>query len=95
MSNINKILDIFDYGLMKLASNDPNIIFIEDRQWFSTTLGRWDSSGYVGRRQISLGGPAAITNTQGDHPKNIVLADRHAGTVFNGLWIRHAIRHIN
>jgi len=94
-SNINKVLDTFDEGLMELTSDDPNIIFIEDRQWFSKILGRWGSSGYVGERHLSLGGPTAITNTQGDHPKNIVLADRHAGTVFNGLWIRHVLKHIN
>lgn len=94
-ANINKVLDIFDEGMMELANNDPNILFIEDRQWFSRILGRGGTSGYVGQRHLGLGGATTINNTQGDHPENIVLADRHASTVFNALWIRHVLEHIN
>lgn len=94
-ARINKVLEIFDQGLMTLATSDPDIMFIEDRQWFSKIFGRWDPSGDVHLRQLSLGGSTPITNTQGDHPKNIVLADRHAGTVFNGLWIRNVLKHVN
>lgn len=93
--NVNKVLDIFDHGLMKLANNDPYTMFVEDRNWYSQLLGRWGAGGYIGTRTYSLGGPRSIRNTLGDHPANIGLADKHAGTVFNGLWIRHLFSHLN
>jgi hypothetical protein len=36
-----------------------------------------------------------ITNTQGDDPKNAVVNDGHAGTIWNGLWAAALIDLVN
>jgi len=94
-ANINKVLDVFDEGLIEIANNEANTLFIEDRAWFASLMGKRSPSQYVGRRHFSLGGSTTIDNTKGDHPGNIMLADGHTGTVANALWIRHVFKQIN
>lgn len=92
---INHYMDIYDNGLRRLAENDDNILFVDDRMWYAETLGFWDGVRYLGKRKISLNGSTSIYNSKGNHPSNIALADNHAGTVANALWLRNLQSQIN
>ena len=93
--NINKVLDTFDQGLADIALTDPSILFVEDRDWFARLLGKWSPTEFLGSRHYSLGGAVTIGNTRGDHPRNIMLADKHAGTVANALWANNVFAQIS
>lgn len=93
--NINEVLDIFDSGLADIAALDPNMLFVEDRDWFTRVLGKWGPAHFLGSREYSLGGGVSIVNSRGDHPRNIMLADKHASTVANALWVNNLITEIN
>ncbi|WID99322.1 hypothetical protein QO058_14435 [Bosea vestrisii] len=42
-------------------------------------------------RAVVVGGKLRITNTIGDEPSNAVLADDHAGLVWNALWAQSLV----
>jgi hypothetical protein len=86
LANISVALGLFNDGLRQLAAGDPRIAFFDDRAWFRRTWGGRDADGKPAYRAVNLGGAASVTNTQGDEPVNAVVADGHAGTVYNALW---------
>jgi len=95
LQNISAVLDVYDAILKQLAAADPNILFWDDRAWFANYFGGRDSAGAPHYHSAQLVGPTPITYTQGDAPTNAVLADGHAGTVWNGLWARDLLEALN
>jgi hypothetical protein len=93
--NIAAALDLFDTVLRATAARDSRIAFVDDRAWFRRWWGARSSDGRPAYRCVSLGGRATVSNTQGDGPVHAVLADGHAGTVWNGLWARNLVTVLN
>ena len=93
LERIAAVLDLFDDGLRRLAAADRSIVFVNERAWFTTLWGGRDpASGRPAYRAVDVGGAEPVTNTAGDHPRNMALGDGHAGTIANGLWLRELIR---
>lgn len=95
LQNIAAVLDVYDDALKQLAAADPNILFWDDRAWFAHYFGDRDDAGKPRYHSTHLQGPTPITYTQGDAPINAILADGHAGTVWNGLWARDLLEALN
>lgn len=94
--NISSALDVFDSALRTIADRDSRIVFFDDRAWFRRTWGERDENGKPAFRNVSLGGRATVTNnTQGDEPINAVVADGHAGVVWNALWAQQYVALLN
>lgn len=93
--NIASTLDLFDSAMRSIARGDPRIAFFDDRAWFRRTWGGRDADGKPAYKYVSLGGHAIVTNTAGDEPTNAVVADGHAGVVWNALWAQEYIALLN
>lgn len=92
---IRSVLDLFDEGLRAIAARDPRARFLDDRAWFHRHWLAPDPDGWVSAEGVSLGGPRRVTLTRGDEPWHAVLADGHAGTVWNGLWAATIVEIVN
>lgn len=95
LRNIGAGLDRFDHGLRRLADQRPGIAFFDDRAWFARHWGGRDAQGRPAYRSVPLEGIGSVSNTAGDDPRHAVLADGHAGTVWNGLWARALVEVMN
>ena len=93
-SNIKSVLDAYDDELRQWSS-DPRIAFFDDRAWFTRHWGNPSNKQSAAFRTVPLGGPTGVTNSQGDHPANAVLADGHAGTAWNALWAAALVELLN
>ena len=93
--NIATGLDRFDQGLRTLAGSASGMVFFDDRAWFAGHWGGRDENGRPAYREVSLGQGVRVTHTAGDDPANAVLADGHAGTIWNALWARALIGVMN
>ncbi len=94
LANIERGLDAFDHALLRMAQADPRVAFFDDRAWFAA---RWGGRGPEGRsayRRVALGG-LRVGNRAGDAPDNAVLADGHAGLVWNALWAQSLVVLLN
>lgn len=91
MLRIGKVFDWYERSLKELCDRDPRGVFFSDRAWFATIWGHRSATGAPTYRELNLGGAVAVTNTIGDHPRNVTLSDGHAGTVSNGLWARDVV----
>lgn len=87
-------LDRFDASLRTWAATDRRIAFFDDRAWFRNLWGDRDQNGRPTYRPVRLGS-LVVTNTQGDAPNHAVLADGHAGLVWNLLWAQALVHTIN
>jgi len=85
--NIEHVLAWYEDRLAALAAADPRAAFTSDRLWFKSVWGARGEDGGSDYREVSFGGAAAVSNTVGDHPRNVTLADGHAGTISNALWV--------
>jgi hypothetical protein len=94
LQNIAAVMDAYDAALKQMAATDANILFWDDRAWFAHYFGDRDEQGQPRYHGTSLGG-RTITYTQDDAPFNAILADNHAGTVWNGLWARDLLEALN
>ncbi len=94
LRNISKGFDQFDGDLRKLAASGPYLSFFDDRAWFRQ---RWGSRGAQGEPayQTVAVGPLKVTNTIGDAPTHALLADDHAGLVWNVLWAQAMSKHLH
>lgn len=93
-TRIRSVLDLFDQTVRSAVSK-PGVVFMDDRRWY---YDHWSDRDSRGQAQVSgrnLGGAKDVTNTRGDEPVNLMLADGHAGTIANGFWARHLIRMLN
>jgi hypothetical protein len=91
LAHISAVLDAYDDGLRRLATRDPYAAFLDDRGWFRRHWGSRMPDGRPGYRALAVGGSVPVTNTLGDHPRNVVVEDGHFGTVANGLWLAELI----
>ncbi|SDB82201.1 GDSL-like Lipase/Acylhydrolase family protein [Paraburkholderia lycopersici] len=95
IANIDAGIDRFNTGLRKLAAADRHVYFLDYRAWFRSLWGERDDQGRPAYRTVRLSPGWAITNTSGDDPHNAVLADSHAGVVWNTLWAQHLVASLN
>lgn len=86
LANIDTGLDRFDGGLRAMARSQSRVVFFDDRAWFARHWGGRDAGGKPAYRTVRLGDGLNVTNTAGDAPTNAVLANQHAGLVWNTLW---------
>jgi hypothetical protein len=93
--NIESVFAWYEDSLKALCAADPQAAFFSDREWFKSVWGFRGEDGSSEYREVSLGGPVAVANRIGDHPRNVTLADGHAGTVSNGLWARSLVELLN
>ena len=91
-ANIKAGLDVFDNALRSMARADRRAAFFDDRQFFRELWGGRSRLGRPDYRSVPIDADRAVTNTQGDHPRNAVLADNHAGVVWNALWAAALVR---
>lgn len=94
-ANIAAALDIFDEEVRNIALADPGRVFFDDRAWFARWWGGRDSEGHPAYRSVDLDGRRAVRYASGDEPWNAILADEHAGSVWNGLWAADLVRLLN
>lgn len=93
--NITAVLDLFDDALRKMAANDRGIAFFDDRAVSRKYWGARGPNGEPHYRTVNLGGRTSVTNTLGNEPVNAVVADGHAGSVWNALWVKDYIALLN
>ncbi|GJH06432.1 SGNH/GDSL hydrolase family protein [Paraburkholderia terrae] len=95
LANVVASIDRFDNGLRKLAAADRHVHFFDDRPWSSRLWGARDEKGRPANKPVRLAPGWIITNTIGDDPHNAVLADNHAGVVWNTLWAQYLVTSLN
>jgi GDSL-like Lipase/Acylhydrolase family len=95
IANIDAGMNLFANGMRKLASANRHVAFLDDRAWFSSLWGARDDRGRPLYKTVHLSPGWDITNTSGDDPHNAVLADGHAGVVWNTLWAQHLVTFLN
>lgn len=90
--NLNQGLDYFDNALRSMAGADPRLAFFDDRAWFASHWGGRDpKTGQPDYRVVRLANGLEVTNTAGDSPNHAVLANLHAGLVWNVMWTQALI----
>ena len=72
----------------------PGAIFFDDDAWVRRTWGSRDAQGRPAYRTVPIGTALRVTNTAGDAPRHAILADHHAGLVYNTLWTQSLIEHL-
>jgi hypothetical protein len=92
LANVTTALDRFDAALRRLAEADPRIAFFDDRDWFRAHWGSRDPDGTPAYRTIAVGRSLRVVHAMGDAPTHSILADRHAGLVWNTLWCQSLVR---
>ncbi|MEP9322585.1 SGNH/GDSL hydrolase family protein [Paraburkholderia phymatum] len=95
LANVVAGIDRFDNGLRKLAAADRHVYFLDDRPWLNALWGARDDRGRPLNKTLHMAPGWAITMTLGDDPHNAVLADGHAGVVWNALWAQHLVTALN
>lgn len=92
-ANVNRGLDHFDDALRAMAAADPRLAFFDDRAWFARHWGERDpETGRAIDQPVRVGEVLTVTNTAGDHPRHAVLANQHAGLVWNLLWSQELVQ---
>jgi hypothetical protein len=94
LRHIDAGLDHFDAELRKLARAQPGLAFFDDRAWFGRHWGGRDADGRLAYKTVAIGDRLRVTNTAGDAPTNSVLANGHAGLVWNVLWVQALVDHL-
>lgn len=93
--NIEAGLDRFDATLKSWCAVDPALAFFDDRSWFAARWGRRGPGGEPAYRAVTVGGLLRVEHAIGDPPQHSVLADGHAGAVWNGLWAQSLVELLN
>ncbi len=83
---IGAALKRFNDAISALARATPRTVFFDDDAWVRRTWGTRDAEGRPAYRSVSIGSGLRVTNSTGDAPEHAVLADHHAGLVYNTLW---------
>ena len=92
--NIRAALARFNGAIERLAKATPGAIFFDDDAWVRRTWGSRDAQGRPAYRTVPIGTALRVTNTAGDAPRHAILADHHAGLVYNTLWTQSLIEHL-
>jgi hypothetical protein len=96
LSRIQQGLNVFDQGLQAMVAHDPSrLAYFDDQAWFRQHWGERNAQGLPAYRTLVVGGHFAVSNSSSDHPSHSVLADGHAGTIWNLLWAQSLIDLIN
>jgi hypothetical protein len=95
IQNIYTALDCYDSELQKISDTYKDVVFFNDRNWFKSYWGSRDSLGKPAYKEVTICNSVTVTHSQGDAPENSVLADGHAGTIWNGLWVKSLIELMN
>lgn len=85
VANIQTAFDDFNARLRELAGTDARLGFFDLGGWFRNLWGMREPDGTPNYRAVVVG-EERVTNTIGDEPNNAILADDHAGLVWNALW---------
>jgi hypothetical protein len=85
LARIERGIDRFDNGLRELARR-PGTAFLDERALFRDLFGGRDGQGRPAYRSRRIGPTLTLSNTAGDAPEHMVVADGHSGTVWNALW---------
>lgn len=93
IQNIEEVLSGFDSRLEKYASDRTRVAYIDDHFWFNNIFGSQESNDL--KPGVEFSQDIELINASGDEPVNMLLADHHTGTLYNGLWINHLITEIN
>lgn len=92
--NIRAALARFNDAIEKLAKTTPGTVFFDDDAWVRKTWGSRDADGKPAYRTVPIGTVLRVTNTAGDAPQHAILADHHAGLVYNTLWTQSLIERL-
>lgn len=84
-ANIRAALDGFNGALLRLTTGDPRLAFFDELPGFEAKWGSRDPDGVPAYKTVSIGEKLRVTNTAGDGPQNVLLADHHAGLVVNTI----------
>lgn len=84
--NIRTALDGFNAAIRRLADGSARVAYFDDLAWFQAHWGSRNAEGKPDYKTVEIGPSLRVTNTIGDDPRNALLADRHAGLVWNALW---------
>ncbi|WP_233880314.1 SGNH/GDSL hydrolase family protein [Paraburkholderia flagellata] len=95
IANIDAGVDRFNNGLRALAAADRHVYVLEDNAWFRSMWGQRDAQGRPDYKTVHLSAGWDITNTSGDDPHNVFLADSHAGVAWNTLWTQYLVTSLN
>jgi len=95
LANVARGLDVYDQALQRMADADPRIAFFDDRAWFAKRWGTRDAQGRPAYRPVVLASGLTVHNTIGDEPHHAVIADGHAGLVWNVLWAQSLVELLN
>ncbi len=91
LRHIDQGLDQFDNALRTMAQPGSGVLFFDERRLFAADWGGRDPQGQPAYRSREIVPGLVMTNTVGDHPSNLAVADGHMGTVWNGLWVNHLL----
>lgn len=91
VANIQIAFDDLNARLRNLASTDARLGFFDLGAWFRDLWGTRELDGTPKYKAVVIVGKVSVTNTMGDEPKNAVLADDHAGLVWNTLWAQSLV----
>jgi len=92
---IMEAVNRFDDGLRQIAHANPRFAFFDEQAWMRKHWGDRDAAGKPAYREVELAGGMKVTLTIGDAPNHAVVADEHAGTVWNALWAQQFITLLN
>jgi len=95
VNNIGRAFDHYRDAVRALAARDPAMSFFDDRAWFRAHWGQRGTRGEPAAfRTVAIGAHLRVRHALGDPPTNTMVADGHAGLVWNALWAQALVRHL-
>lgn len=94
-ANINAALEGFNAAVRRLAADAPKVAYFDDLEWFKANWGARDDSGKPDYKTVVIGPRLRVTNTSGNEAHHALLADAHAGNVWNALWAQALVARLN
>ena len=91
IERIGRALERFNGALKEMAARTPNAAFFDDAAWFRARWGQRGPQGQPDYRSVRVGPDFFVANTAGDAPQNALVADHHAGLVWNALWAQSLV----
>jgi hypothetical protein len=95
IANIRAALETYDARLREEVQRFDRAAFFDDRAWFAGLWGGRNEDGRPDYRSVRIGNVLEVWNRVGDAPQNSVVADGHAGLVWNTLWAQSLIDLMN
>jgi hypothetical protein len=95
IDNIYRGLAHFNSALQALARDNQRVAFFDDQAWFAQLWGSRNADGIPDYHSVRIADVIEVSNSQGDTPDNSVVADGHAGLVWNVLWTKALIDVMN